>query len=412
MRRAVRGTTRFAAAPVALALLLGCTETPVASPRPPAAEFLVAAGDSTFWVTATPDGLRVRSAPLLLTRHDGGWQQLVITEDIVDYLDAEFVRERLVAMSLGRPDSVLLFADEGVSTAMRRWREAHPDEEPIDPDEEDAPEPESSASDFLEVINVHGRWVSWAHALDLDVTTEPVHRHTRRRGVSDARTGDAATLEMLLSDGEARRVREAGRAMLDTMLDVVRTAADERAERARATLSSFVFDPSGFSLVDVGRRPAIAFHVGGTGADGEALELLLPPIVLTEPPAWWRDVAPSLPEWAADSLSLSWSGAGYVVRGTVDSTRTRLLLALEGAPAGVTSAGGAAPARWPIADVPIPAYQFLGLDRAGFDDAQRRALLEAFEQASLGDPFATRAHHVPSRASRRRSNPFSRTSVR
>jgi len=360
--------------------------------RPPVAEFLVAAGDSTYWVRADAQGMRVRSAPVLLARHADRFHELRIAEQITDFLDAEFVREQLFALPLESADSVLLFADDAVTEAMRAWWRAHPDETPVDLAEEDAPEPESVAGDFLEVLDVHGPWVSWAHALDLDVVGAMDHVHRRHRGVTDLTTGARATLDSLMSPTEAMRVRAIGHASLDTMRAVVARATDDRAQRAQATLHTFSFVDSAFSITDVDHQPAIVFHVAGTSDDGEALELLLPPIPLLELPGWWREVAPTLPTWSPDSSGVRWGNDEYRVIGVVDSARATLRLALTGR----TTPG----VEWPIAVVPMPAYQFMVLDSATFGPEARAALLRTFDRAAGDDPFSTRASVPTSTASR------------
>jgi len=371
---------------VAIGAFTGCTDRSSSTTTPavpPAAEFLVAAGDSTYWVRADAQGMRVRSAPLLLARHEGRFHELRIADQVTDFVDAEFVREELHARPLDAADSVLLFADGRVGEAMAAWMRANPEEAPIDVEEEDAPEPESVASDFLEVIDVHGRWVSWAHALDVDVVGAADHLHRRQRGVTDLVTGVRASLESLMSPAEAARVRSVGRALLDTMRVVVERATDERARLARSTLHTFQFVDSSFSITDVDRVPAIVFHVAGTSREGEALELLLPPIPLAESPAWWGEVAPTLPSWAPDSSGVRWGHGDVIVVGAVDSARTSLRLSL--------TTRGTAEAQWPIAVVPMPAYQFMVLDRATFGPEARAALLRAFDRAAGDDPYSTRA---------------------
>ena len=167
------------------------------------------------------------------------------------------------------------------------------------------------------------------------------------------------------------------------MLEVVRGASDARAARARETLHTFVFDPSSFSIGNEGRTPSITFHVAGTGSDGEALELLLPAITIAEATEWWKAVEPMIPIWGGDSLNVRWSQTLYTVTGAVDSSRTSIALSL------VADTIDATP--WPLAMVPMPAYQFIALDRPGIDSSLRQTLERAFDRASGDDPFATRA---------------------
>ena len=65
-------------AAIALLLLgaMGCAnKSPVEAP-PPAADFLVTAGDSAFWVSTTDGRFRIRRAPLMLANFGGRFYEL------------------------------------------------------------------------------------------------------------------------------------------------------------------------------------------------------------------------------------------------------------------------------------------------------------------------------------------------
>ena len=47
----------------------------------PRASFLVAAGDSTFWVDSDGDGVTLRRSPMLLAEHAGHYYELYLTDD-------------------------------------------------------------------------------------------------------------------------------------------------------------------------------------------------------------------------------------------------------------------------------------------------------------------------------------------
>jgi acyl-CoA hydrolase len=289
-------------------------------------------------------------------------------------------------------DSTLLFEDGAVAETERRWRVRYPDALPIDPEVDDAPEPTSSASDFVEVIDVHGRWVSWAHALDIDVDVLGPHVHQRQRGVVSLVTGARATLDSLVSPEEASRLRAAGRAAFDTVRAVIARAGDERATEARATLHTFSFVDNSFTLADSAGVPAIVFHVAGTDSAGHALELTLPPLTIsaserTSDALGWSAVQPTLPEWERDSTAVTWRSDAVVVRGRLDATGTTLALAI-GARANTYDSVATSV---PIAVVPRPVYQFIDLRAARVDEATRAALRAAFDRARGDDPFATRA---------------------
>ncbi|HVD06440.1 MAG TPA: hypothetical protein VNB89_10495, partial [Gemmatimonadaceae bacterium] len=56
---------------LALATFVGaCRVERPKVPAPPA-EFLVAAGDSTYWVRASAEGIRRRGSAIMLARYDG-----------------------------------------------------------------------------------------------------------------------------------------------------------------------------------------------------------------------------------------------------------------------------------------------------------------------------------------------------
>ncbi|MGH7653491.1 MAG: hypothetical protein ACREN6_02400, partial [Gemmatimonadaceae bacterium] len=42
------------------------------------AEFIVTTGDSSYWVTSGPQGLRMRGVPMLLARVDGRYREIYV----------------------------------------------------------------------------------------------------------------------------------------------------------------------------------------------------------------------------------------------------------------------------------------------------------------------------------------------
>ena len=97
-------------------LFAACQSRAAPGRVPPSAEFLFAAGDSTYWVRSNADGKRVRSAPILLTQVDGRFYEVFIAEDGAEYEDASFVTSRIFSRELTGTDSVMLFSD---STVMK-----------------------------------------------------------------------------------------------------------------------------------------------------------------------------------------------------------------------------------------------------------------------------------------------------
>jgi len=364
---------------LALALLVGCDRTaPAAGNAPPAAEFLVAAGDSTYWVRSGPEGIRVRSAPILLTRVDGQYYEVYISEEGLDYADASFGIARLWSRNLLRGDSLALFQDSTVMQQATIWKRAHPREQPIDPDDDEmSNEPHTIVAEEIEIADVHGQWLTFSHLLDVDTETGGLHRHAGRRAVVDVRTAREATLVGLFGAAEAARLVEAGRTSLARLVDSIRSAGDDRAEIARETLDSFRFDSTSFAIADISRAPAVAFMVPGTGIDGEALALHLPAIGVAAP-AWWATVEPTLPVWKNDSSDVRWERAGYRVSAAPSSDGEQLSLVLSATSPGRERA-------WPIAVVAAPAYQLIALDAPAVDATTRAALARAFDLSTSLD---------------------------
>ena len=120
------------AAGVAVCAVVACTrrQEPRAAPPPPRADFLIAAGDSTFWVTTGPKGVRVRGSPLVLARYDGKFYEVYVADEDHSYYDAVFTSQRIYRRDLMTGDSVAVFLDSSVvapagtrscTRMSRRW---------------------------------------------------------------------------------------------------------------------------------------------------------------------------------------------------------------------------------------------------------------------------------------------------
>lgn len=379
-------------APVVLAFGgVACSDRTTRAEALPPAEFLFAAGDSTYWVRSGPDGMRVRSAPILLTDVNGRLYEVFLADDGAEYPDASFVTARLWARELQQRDSTLLFADSTVLRELVSWRRTHPRVEEVDPaDEELLEDPRTQVNDEIDLIDVHGPFLTMEHLLNVDIDGGPPHQHDGRRLVVDVRSGARASLDDLVGAAEARRVTATGRTSLAQLLDSIRTAGaagDARASVATESLNSFQFDSTSFGLTDIGRDPAVAFMVPGHGPDGEPLALNLPPI-LVKAPAWWTAVRATLPQWEKDSARVVWERANYEIAARPTPDGDALALALRGKSNGRAS-------DWPIATVAPPAYQLIPLDTPPIDSAARSALSRAFDLSTSLDGMVQRAHGSP-----------------
>ena len=359
------------------AFATACDGPAVFSRRPPAAEFLLAAGDSTYWIRSSAEGLRVRSAPILLTQTDGRFYEIFLTDEVHDFADASFATTRAYRRDIMQPDSLLVYEEGSVMKEARAWIRNHPRAIPLDPSD-DIPDdpPATTVSDDIEVMDVHGPWLTFGHTLDVDVAGRAGHNHRRQNGVVDVRSGARGNLQALFGAAEAARLYDLGIKAFANMRDSVRHSADERSAAARRTLASFVFDSLSLMLTDVARAPAVSFFVPGTGEQGEALSLYLPPLIATAP-EWWKSVAATLPIWNADSSELSWSRVRYDVVARPSSDGELLAIEL------VDRSRKGVPRVWPIANVPVPAYQLIPLDGSPLDSTTRTALARAFDQSTV-----------------------------
>src|SRR5260221_94548 len=77
----------------------------------PTAEFIVAAGDSAYWVASDTAGLRVRGAPLELARVDGQFVEVYVVDDERSFGEADLVGQSVYKRDLRSGDSVRVFTD-------------------------------------------------------------------------------------------------------------------------------------------------------------------------------------------------------------------------------------------------------------------------------------------------------------
>jgi hypothetical protein len=357
-----------------------------AGPRPPSAEFLFAAGDSTWWVKSGAEGVRVRSAPILLTFTDGKFYEIFVSEDGEEFEDASLASARVYSREILKGDSLAIFDDPTARREIARWKRANPNAQSLSPDDElDAEEPTTAITDEIEIIDVHGPWVTVQHSLDIDVEGRTGHRHARRRAVLDVRSGRRASLATLFGAQASANAIRSGRAALEALKDSVRALGDERADRARETLESFRFDVTSFALTDLARSPAITFTVPGNDADGSAIVLTLPPIAMPTQP-WWMEVQPTLPEWAADSAAVRWQRQSYAVSATPVGDGSALSLFISDR----DTVNGRVPREWELATVLSPAYQLIAFDDKPISRELRSALSRAFDAAATVDGIGQR----------------------
>jgi hypothetical protein len=346
---------------------------------PPATEFLLGAGDSTFWVRTGRDGVHVRGAPLVLARYNGRFYEIYVADDDRSYTNAVFVGQRIYRRDLVSGDSASVFEDTTVGRAAARYATRHPDDTPLLPDEDAADNPASSVTGEVDVLDIHGPFLSFQYHGSLN--GEAGTGETVRHGVLDLRSvgssKSTASLRTVLGAAGSDQVLAAGRHRFGVVRDSVRSLMDsgDEGERRGAhalTGGAFVFDPASFTLGDRDRALAVTFSVPGHGATGSGRYLTLDPIPVNGAlPAWWHDVPPTLP--TGDSTTVVWKGGRVDLIARYDTITEDVQLALR----------DSAKHEWPVAHVPSPAHRVFWLDGSSADLTTRRALLRAFDESAL-----------------------------
>ena len=343
-------------APVVLAVVCACRGTPGdASPTPPAAEFVLAGGDSTFWVTSHAGRISVRGAPIDLAQVNGRFFELYVADNDLSFARADLVGQRVYRRDLQTGDSLVVYTDSIVPELARQYAREHPDDRRLRADEEPDDMPSLVATATLDLGAARGPFVSYALHTDVERHgTAPWH--TSRRGVIDLRTGRSATVADVAGaetpDIERRRDRAVANAR-DSVRD-----------------GHYRLDPGSFSLATFGGGPAIAYALPGTGTDDAMHVFSLDPIGFARP-AWWNDVAASLPMPSADGSRQVWHHAALSVVVRYDDAGDARL-----------SLRDSTSREWPVGLVSSPATHIFWLDMPPFDPPTRRALTRAFDEAA------------------------------
>ena len=346
----------------------GARSAPSAVPH---ADLIVATADSSYWVTSGPQWLRVRGVPMLVARVDGRFREIYVADDDRSYFDAVMVGQRLWSRDLVRGDSVELFADTLVPRFANRYTKAHPDEAPLARDEEAADHPRARVTADLEVLGVHGPYVSYEYRTDMDVTggRDAADRHTARRGVLDARTGKAVTVAALFGSQAAAKIEGDASAEWRLARDSLLTLRDRRSRRAQRTIETFAFDPTSFTIGSSEGRPRVVYAVPGEIARGSltAIELEAREVPA---PAWWNALRDELPS-GPDSL-LTWTHGAMELRAALSEDGDVARLTLR----------DSTRRDWRVAAVTAPVWRVIWLD-AGVSADDRKALKRAFNDASM-----------------------------
>jgi hypothetical protein len=182
---------------VAMLVLAGGCALPPAPP--PAAEFLVSAGDQTYWVRSDRSGLRIRGSPLILARTGGRYYEVYVGEIDRSYPRALFSGERIFRRDLASGDSAIIYDDTTVVRMAADYRRRHPRAPILGPEDDPEDEIEVSAVGETDILNVLGPYVALEHRLSVEHADEHSQDDTTR-AVIDLRNGKPVGLDRMLRD--------------------------------------------------------------------------------------------------------------------------------------------------------------------------------------------------------------------
>jgi hypothetical protein len=371
------------AASAALALLLASAACRHPHASPPAGEFLVLAGDSTFWVHTGAEGIRARGSPLHLARYRGRYYEVYITDDDRSYTDALIVGQQMYRRDLLSDDSALVFEDTTITHIARWYGRSHPNDHPLDTDDEPDAEPHVSAQSELNTIAQHGQYLSYEYKADLSVTGSE-EWHTARRGVVDLRDAAAPTVADIFGTSNGQYILRRGRTLFAQARDSLRASSGAMSHAAASAIGDFRFDDASFNIDEVNGEPAVKFYAPGHGTRAGGYALPLPPIPVSAP-GWWEDAREGLPS-GGDASGIKWAHSGYRVLARPSHDDSAVLSIVD-------STGH----EWRIAELPALPRRIFWVDSASADSATRHALARAFDEAALysDDVRAASAHRSP-----------------
>jgi len=357
-------------------------------PPPPRAEFLLSSADSAFWISTTSGRVSIRGVPLVVARYAGQWYELFAADDDYSFEDALLLGERLYRRGLASGDSTAVLVDTIVPRLARLYAKAHPRERPLDPDEEVRPDPATTATAELDILDVLGPYLSYEYHVDVDLQgTQPWH--TTRRGVIDLRSGAGQRVSDVFGDTAGARIAREGKSAFGLLRDSLVRAErrmDEARRRTAAAIASAQFDDRSFSLSDMDGSPTVTFAIPGRGEGRAGDGVQLDAITGSREP-WWADVRDGRPLTDSEGTD-RWSRPGYTVIARYDSSGEVASIALA----------DSTHREWPLIAITAPLHRIDWLDRPPISAAERRELTQAFNAAALYDEGARVASLPPRRS--------------
>ncbi|MGH7604232.1 MAG: hypothetical protein ACRENK_09585 [Gemmatimonadaceae bacterium] len=178
-------------------VLVGACKVP--PPTPPTAEFLVSAGDQTYWVRSDNMGLRIRGSPLILARTGGRYYEIFVGEIDRSFPKALFSGERVFRRDLTSGDSAIIYDDTAIVRLSRGYHSRHPSAPLLAPDDDPDDDVDISAVGETDVLNVLGPYIALEHRLSIEKSDEHDQDDTTRT-VIDLRNGNPVAFDRMLRD--------------------------------------------------------------------------------------------------------------------------------------------------------------------------------------------------------------------
>jgi hypothetical protein len=175
--------------------LAGCS---LPAPKPPAAEFLVADGSSTYWVRSGPGGINSRTSPLILTSADSRFYEVYVEEVTRSYEDAIFTREPIYSRDLLSGRRKLLFEDNKVNAWEKAYLTGNPNARLLDPDEDASDDVSVAATGESDIVGVAGPYVLYNRRITLEKSN--FQQSDSSRGAIDIRSGEMVPINSLVRD--------------------------------------------------------------------------------------------------------------------------------------------------------------------------------------------------------------------
>jgi len=178
-------------------------------PPPPTAEFLVSAGDQTYWVRSDQTGLRIRGSPLILARTGGRYYEVFVVEIDRSYPKALFSGERVFRRDVASGDSAMIYDDTTIVRMATEYRQRHPNAPVLGPDDDPDDNIDVSAVGETDILNVLGPYVALEHRLSIERADDHGQDDTTR-AVIDLRDGKPVALDRMLRDSTVQEAAGEG----------------------------------------------------------------------------------------------------------------------------------------------------------------------------------------------------------